>query len=348
MLRNLQLCDFRCFARLAFEPEPVLNLIVGANAQGKTSLLEAACVLLRLQSPRTNHLAEAVRVGTAGFGLAAEWGDRTLHMQFKDSLKSFRLDAQHHTRPAEYLSVARVVWISNDDEQLVRGSAAVRRRFLDFLAAQASPGYLRQLRAYERALRSRNVLLREGRARREISAFDGVLLESGKIITEIRRQLSAALDPLAHEAAHQISAEGEHLQISYHPGSPEDFATALAASADEEVRLRMTLVGPHRDDLDLVLNGMHAASYASEGQRRSIALALKLAQARHLAALTGPPLYLIDDIFGELDPDRRNRVMKLLPNAAQKLVTATSLDWMERELPAAVFRLADRHLRRVA
>ena len=340
MLRDLRLRDFRCFDQLTFEPSPGLNLIIGANAQGKTSLLEAACVLLRLQSPRSSSLADAVRFNQPGFGLDGHWNEHHLRLKFTNSLKAFALDSKPQSRSADYLVVARVSWISNDDIQLVRGSGSHRRRYLDFLGAQVVPNYLPCLRAYERALRSRNALLKESRPRREIDAFDKPLIEAGEALLSTRAEICANLQPRVAEALRLISSGSEAPKISYKPGSPPDFSAALRASRDEEIRLRTTVVGPHRDDIEILLEGRHAVSFASEGQQRSIALAMKLGQARRLAASAGgPPLYLIDDVFGELDPDRRNNFLTALPASAQKLVTATNLHWLESTEDAAFFLL---------
>jgi DNA replication and repair protein RecF len=347
MLRDLRLHHFRCFDHLVFEPSPGLNLVIGANAQGKSSLLEAACVLLRLQSPRSASLAEAVQFNHPRFGLDGHWDDRHMSVKFVNSLKAFALDSKPQSRSADYLAVARVSWISNDDILLVRGSGAHRRRYLDFLGAQIAPNYLRHLRAYERALRSRNTLLKEGRPRREIEAFDTPLLEAGSALLEARMELCLELAPRVAEALTLISGASEQLMMLYQPGSPIDFPRNLAASREEEMRLRTTIVGPHRDDIDILLEGRSAAAFASEGQQRSIALAMKLGQARRLEeASDSPPLFLIDDVFGELDPIRRNNLLAALPSSAQKLVTATTLHWMEFPRNAAEHRLEDGRITR--
>jgi DNA replication and repair protein RecF len=330
MLRELRLRDFRCFTQMDFRPAPGLNFIVGPNAQGKTSLLEAACILLRLQSPRTSSLGDVVRFDQPGFGLDGYWNERHLHIKYAGALKAFALDSKPQSRSADYLAVARVAWISNDDLQLVRGGGSQRRRYLDFLGAQVVSDYLRKLRAYERALRSRNALLKNNRPRREIAAFDGPLIESGTALLASRAELCATLAPLVTAACRQISGKNETLEITYRPGSGPDFAAALQETQDEEIRLRATVAGPHRDDIEISLDGRKAATFASEGQQRSVALALKLAQARALEeSASTPPLYLIDDVFGELDSLRRNNLLAALPAAAQKLITTTSIDWLE-------------------
>lgn len=345
MLTEIHLRDFRCFESLSFAPTPGLNVIIGANAQGKTSLLEAACVLLRLQSPRAATLAEAIRFAQPGFSLDGRFGGRHLRIKFTKEEKLYALDSKPQSRMADYLSVGRVVWISNDDMQLVRGGGAGRRRYLDFAAAQVEPGYLRNLRAYERALRSRNALLKEGRPRREIEAFDGPLIAAGAAVQDVREAMVQALSPLVQEAGEEITGGREILSVDWRRGNAPTLAEALPASREEEMRQRTTVAGPHRDDMALSLNGMAAATFASEGQMRGLALALKIAQARRIEQTAGAaPLLLIDDVFGELDASRRTNLLRSLPAASQKIVTTTALDWMPPGIPAARFALAEQTL----
>jgi len=341
MLSHLCLRDFRPFASLDWQPRPDVNFILAPNATGKTSLLEAICFLLRLQSPRTSLPGECVRFGCPGFSVDGQWNDHRLRVKYEQRLKRFSLDSQPQSSATEYLAVARVTWISNDDLDLVRSGGSARRRFLDFLGAQAVPGYLRQLRAYERAVRARNSLLRDARPHREVAAFDGPLAAAGDFLIEVRAQMTAALEPCAAGFCRQISGTAERLSIAYRPGAPRPMAEALEAAREDDARLRMTTLGPHRDDLKLLLDEKPAGTFASEGQQRSIALALKAAQASELSAQTGShPLYLMDDIFGELDAPRRNRLLEALPAAAQKIIATTSLDWLAgREPVGTVFHL---------
>jgi DNA replication and repair protein RecF len=148
------------------------------------------------------------------------------------------------------------------------------------------------------------------------------------------------LAPFAETSHRTISGGHENLTLEYAPGSEEDFAAQLAHTRADEERLRLTMVGPHRDDLRLQVEAMAAAQFASEGQQRTIALALKLAQAQVFAEdAAAPPLLLVDDIFGELDAARRNALLAHLPNDSQKLVTATALDWRVGEWEGPVLEL---------
>jgi len=340
VLTDLRLRDFRCFDSLEFSPGRGRTFISGANAQGKTSLLEALCILLRLQSPRTTATADAIRFGSSGFFLDGHCAGAHLLCRYSPAGREIALDSKLQSRTDDYLDVARVAWFANTDIELVRGGGGVRRRYLDFLGMQCLPGYRTSLRAYERALRSRNALLKDNRPRREIEAFDRPLVEAGDILLASRASLVADLAPLARQACIEISGGGDALEISYQPGAAGPLAAALAASRAEEARLRQTPVGPHRDDLGLSLNRHDATGFSSEGQQRGIALALKLAQARHLESIQHrAPILLLDDIFGELDRPRRNRLLASLPARSQAIITTTFLDWADRSGEDAFFRL---------
>lgn len=338
MLEDFRAVDFRCFESIRFEPSPGRTFVVGRNAQGKTSLLEAVCILLRLQSPRTSSLSEAVRAGKPGFSIDGRCAGTHLTAQWRDGTRRILVDSKVQSRSDDYLAAARVAWFANTDLALVRGGGSDRRRFLDFLGSQCVPGYRAALKSYERALRSRNALLRDGRPRREISAFDEPLCESGDVLLAARTALTTAISPLAATACAEISGEADVLEISLKPGAAIPMADALARVRSTEERTRLTPVGPHRDDLLLTLNGMDAGSFASEGQQRSIALALKLSQARHLAAIHEvQPVFLIDDVFGELDLARRQNLLAAIPKTAQTIITTTFLDWAGHLHDARIF-----------
>lgn len=343
-LRALNLNQFRCFESLRLELAPGITLFHGNNAQGKTSILEAVCVLLRLQSPRASGLRECVRFSEGEFAvggyLAGE--DRAeLRVQFRESGRRLLVDGETQKRSGDYLRhSALVVWMANDDLDLVRGGGAGRRRYLDFMASQMVPGYRPALRTYEHALRSRNTLLKRDASPKwpEIDAYTRLLHEHGEILTRTRRDLVAALAVKAAEAQRQVSGSDEALDLSYASASGEndDLAATLLARRGEETRRRQTVAGPHRDDLVLALNGMPAAKFASEGQQRTVALALKLGQTKlFLDARPDPPVMLIDDVFGELDPARRNALMAAWPEESQKLITTTHLDWLDERFDDA-------------
>lgn len=344
MLTDLQLRNFRCFETLRIELAPGFNFFVGANGEGKTSILEAACVLLRLQSQRSASLAPLVRLGEKSFSLAGRFDEHFLEFRYSPLRRKVAFDEVEQRKLSDYLRIGRVVSFATSDIELTRGASEPRRRYLDFLGAQINPRYRPTLRAYERALRARNALLKSAQPRlKELAAYDSPLIENGTPLLEMRSALVKRLAPAARAAHHQISGKGETLDIQYLPGSPADFREALHQSHTEEMRLRQTVVGPHRDDLQISVQGISAQQYASEGQQRTVVLALKIAQAEILAVETGaPPLLLIDDIFGELDVERRNALLGCVPPASQKLVTATATDWLDESLQGRLFPLANK------
>lgn len=259
-------------------------------------------------------------------------------------VRELSLDGTVVRKPGEYLAASGlVVWMGNGDMELVAGSSEARRRYLDFLGVQVFPEYRTALRAYEKALRARNLLLKRDAAPpwREIEAWTPLLITHGLELRRWRKELIEALTPRAAEAHRGIGGAGEMLSLTYDAGCGEDYEGELGAARSEEARRRLTFLGPHRDDYGITINGLPAGRYGSEGQQRTIALALKLAQAAVLSARGGrEPLLLIDDIFGELDPRRRNALLQALPSKAQKVITTTHLDWMEEAVrPEATYKV---------
>ena len=335
MLSSLRLQDFRCFQSLDLEIPAAGGILSGDNAQGKTSILEAICVLVRLHSPRSHRMNALTSFGSGGFGIAGTpWGQERKVQYSREGLV---LKVEDETRPSQsrYLEDGGlVVWMGNEDLELVRGPGESRRRYLDFIGAQISAGYRSSWSRYRRALKAKNLLLKEGRPRdAEILSYEQIMIEHGTVMMETRARLVAELAIFSATAQAAISGKNEPLTLRYLPASGPDLRESMLLGKERETRLRQAVIGPHRDELELRLHGMPAAGFASEGQQRTLALALKLAQGKLLESHSGKaPIYLMDDIFGELDPSRRNALMAALPPLAQKWITTTHLDWL-RETP---------------
>ena len=346
MLTSLRLRNFRCFETLLCPFSAGSTVFIGDNAQGKTSILEAICVLLRLQSPRTTRPAELIRFSHAEFGVAGSWGEQELKHTQVNGVRELSVDGSPVRRSSDYLAASGlVVWMGNGDLELVTSSSEPRRRYLDFLGIQLFPEYYEALRKYDKALKSRNFLLKRDATPQwaQIDAFTAILVEHGTTLALLRARLISEIQPHAAAAHQRISGRPESLNLTYHNASGPDLAASLRARREQETQRRVTLAGPHRDDFVLTINDLPAADYASEGQQRTIALALKLSQAtlledRHQRA----PLLLLDDIFGELDPLRRNALLAALPAASQRLITTTHLGWVQDDFrPERIYHVRD-------
>ena len=338
-LAHLRLRDFRNYARLDVDFAPGFHLLLGDNAQGKTNILEAVYLMATLRSFRGVGGAQLIRHGAKGYfvgGNVVGQGDHEIKMYWALRERKLTLDGQPVKRLADYLGALRTVVFCTEDLQLVKGTARSRRRFLDLLLAQTQPGYLALLQRYMHGVRARNVLLKHprqvGTDEVALESFSAELVKLGNEIIRARRELVPKFSPLARLAYRRIANDAEELRIAYLPSVKNDFAVELAASRARERTFRATLVGPHRDDLQLLLNEKSATQFGSEGQKRTLAIALKMAQAEFLGGIHGSaPVLLIDDVMGELDLKRRTGLLPLLDHArrtsGQVFMTCTEENW---------------------
>jgi len=343
MVSKLAVRDFRCFAKLEVEFHPEYTFFVGQNALGKSSLLEAIAVLTRLQSPRTNSMTQLIRFGAKSFVTDGYVSGCHLQYYYSPSRRKMALDSVEQKKASSYVDVARVVYFANSDIDLIRGPGDGRRRFLDFMGTQVFTTYREVLRSYEKALSSRNRCLKMVPPRpREVAAYTKPLLHFGHQLTALRAFLIERLEPYFADAFAAVSDRGETSSVRYRLGATTDFEKAIHESATEEHRLRVTLIGPHRDDFQIFLSSQAAEVFASEGQQRTAAIALKVAQAKMLEIeFKKPPLLLLDDIFGELDLARRNRLFSALPSSGQRLITTTHLDWLNSAPSGKMYRITE-------
>src|SRR5882762_3936058 len=345
-LAQLRLRDFRNYSRLDADFSAGFHLLLGDNAQGKTNILEAIYLLATLRSFRGVGGSQMVRHAHKGYFVGAKsigQGEHEIKMYWSAQERSLTLDKRPVRKLTDYLGTLRTVVFCTEDLQLIKGTSRARRRFLDLLLSQTHPTYLPLLQRYTRALRSRNALLkRPVLDPGALDSFSRELVSAGEELLRFRRELVPAFSPLAQLAYRGISNEAEQLRIEYHGSVKKDFAVELAQSRARERSYRSTLIGPHRDDLQLLLNDRSAAQFGSEGQKRTLAIALKMAQAEYVTNLHGaPPVLLIDDIMGELDVKRRTGFLPLLERAHQSrgqvFMTATEENW-PRELGRELHR----------
>ena len=365
-LSHLTLSNFRNLVQLELElPEGVV-VFFGPNAQGKTTLLEAVYLLAIARSFRAENEREVVNFQAAAEGGQALVGGTiekaeerlSVYVGFQCILASGAPD--HSDRPAysvrkeirvsrvrrtaaELVGTVNAVLFSADDIELVQGSPAGRRRYLDVLISQADPLYLRGLQRYQRVIQQRNQLLRmlrEGRAEiQELAFWNNELVREGAWVTWRRHEVMDELSLSCSQHHRELGGPEECLQMVYRPSVPpgdglpatEDrFRESLAASQQRERAMAATVVGPHRDDFNLLIDQVDMSSFASRGQARTLALTLRLAEAGYLArARAEGPMVLLDDVLSEMDAFRRRRVLEKVSQYQQTLITTTDLDLVQ-------------------
>jgi DNA replication and repair protein RecF len=337
-LRHLWLTDFRNYETAELTLPSGLTVVRGANGEGKTSLLEGIGYLATLASFRGVPGEALVREGAAQAVVRGE-GERhgrqllveaeiALHGRGRVAVNKQRL-----RRSSDLLDALRVSVFAPDDLELVKGGPSARRRYLDDTLVALSPKHEATRRDLDRILRQRTALLRQsgGRLTPDIATtldvWDTKLVAAGETLADARAALVADLEPALAKAYADLSPTRGAVTAGYDaPWRSGGLAAALAAARTDELRRGMCLVGPHRDDLSLRINGMPARTHASQGEQRSMALALRLAAHRLVAdALDDVPVLLLDDVFSELDPGRTEALLHHLPAGQAVLTTAGPL-----------------------
>jgi DNA replication and repair protein RecF len=356
-VRRLSLDGFRSYAHLEVEFGPGPHVVVGRNAAGKTNLVEALVVLSTGRSHRSSSDPELVRWGAEFARAAASVEHETrseelevvVHARGAGAGARKRVRVNGVNRRASALRpILRTVLFAPEDMLLIVGSPSLRRNLLDAIVAQREPTAAAVMSTYQRTLTQRNSLLRRIREdeadRVELTYWNGAIVEHGARILDWRHETLAALaGPLA--AAHrEIAPHESPLALRYvsnvEPAPDESNEDALRrrlhATADKEVWNGATLVGPHRDDVTFAADGRELTEFASRGQQRTAILALKLAELDVLTELDGlPPLLLLDDVFSELDPERRAHLVRRIGELPQAIVTTTTPHDLDPALIAA-------------
>lgn len=342
----LLLKDFRNYRHLELRLEPGVTLFFGRNASGKTNLLEACYYLSSLSSVRAERDHDLCRWGAQEFSV----GCRVDHKETSKTIKirvvvepSLRRKVTVEdvtVRKSDLIRVLPAVYFSPDDLYMIKRSSASRRRFLDSLLGRIDPEYGRRLSRYQDALTRRNNVLKKIRTdpswRKTLESLDGILVESGSMV--IARRLRAMGD-LRKEVSETYAFIAERpCDVAYsssigvggggdEPGVESisrTFHERLLASREEEMARGITLSGPHRDDIVLTLGGKEVRYFGSQGEQRSAALALKIAESKMLEAVFGrKPVLLLDDVLSELDEERRKKVLSLWDFGHQILITST-------------------------
>lgn len=373
-IRHLSLTHFRNYRRQELNLPHGSVLLLGDNAQGKSNLLEAAFLLATARSQRAqtdgeliqwDALSEAQPVARVAAQVERRDGPLDLEVIVVGRARApgvVRVPASKRLRvngvarrQGDVVGQLTAVFFSTDDLELIGGAPAGRRRYLDVMLSQLDRAYLRALQRYGKVVSQRNALLRRiqsGEAEpQELAFWDEELARDGAVLIAQRAAAVDALAKHAGDAHRRLSGNLEELAVAYQPrlegwddlqvdASAEALATALgravARGRRRDIAAGVTLSGPHRDDLLFTLNGVAAASFASRGQQRTAALALRLGEARFMADRKGDlPVVLLDDVLSELDEARRRAVLESLGEWDQLLITSADADRFGTDLPAA-------------
>lgn len=362
-LDTLELINYRNYERTVFDFSPHLNLIVGGNAQGKTNVLEAVYFLSAGNSHRISSDAHLVRqgetMGAIRSKVVRDNGDLTLEVFLSpQEKKRVKVGGVEKYRFSDLLGHLHAVIFSPEDLQLIKGGPEQRRAFLDDTLVQINPTYHYWRRKYDRVLRQRNILLKSPKGGMDdgsLELWDKNLVEAGTKLAVARLDIVKQLRSYAAEAHKQIAQNKEILKLDYLSrvtgggveGAREiagKFHKELVKRRKEELDRKVTLIGPHRDDLTLTINDTDIRLYGSQGQQRTVALSLKLGQFRLIEdEFDEKPLLLLDDVMSELDNERRSFLLGLVQNGTQVFITATSRDTLtEDELAGCkVMRVKD-------
>jgi DNA replication and repair protein RecF len=329
----VQLVDFRNYRTLSYRPSDRLNLLTGRNAQGKTNLLEAVGVLLTGRSFRTTRLGELPTWGAEASVLTGDLqrseGTRTLRRTLQ------RRDNGTWQASGETCPWARAIAFGWQDLAIVHGGPSARRTFIDGFAARLYPSHLPALLRYRRLLEQRNRMLQTRATAERLAPWDEQVATVGMELIDRRRRAVAALQTeLARiysflaGGGRPSGAEGPKVQIGYRSAvgeatEPAALVTALERARPVELRRGQTLVGPHRDDLAIELDGVDARAFGSRGQQRLLALALRLGEVLPVTEAAGTaPVLLLDDALSELDPGVRDSVLREIQSAEQVFLTS--------------------------
>lgn len=349
MLDSLTLSAFRCVASAEIRPSIGFNIISGANAQGKTTLLEAIHLISTGRLLRGSRDVQAIQEGADASLVKASLSTSGTELAVslaRGARKRALLNGLPLPRASDLLGRLPTVSFSATDLEIVRGDPAARRDFLDEELSQLQPSYLRHLAGYKRALEQRNALLRQAREHwpgaAVFEAWEQPLTDHGNELRRLRRQWIKELAPEAAQA-HARLGGGEGLAASYDDRDDALSLESLAGTRGDDIARGATSIGPHRDDLSLMVGGMEARSFGSQGQQRTAVIALKLAvQVLARRTFGFPPVLLLDDVFSDLDASRRSQlVAHAMQEGGQVFLSCTEPDQAGSELVSRsrVFRL---------
>lgn len=340
-LKEISLNNFRCYCHDSFTLMPKINVIEGNNAVGKTSLIEAVYFLGLCKSFRTNDDRELILEGKEGFSIKGILVDDNNEFNIVASLsdygKKIKVNDSFYRSLSEYLGFLRIICFSPEDLKLIKGEPKIKRRFLDVYIGQSDKIYLKKLLDYNKVLKERNEILKNWdsypHSEQMLNVYTSQLAMLGAQIIKKRREFLKTLEPYVNEKLKVISSNNEQIQIDYLSSvKDEEFEKEIRKAIEIDKKAKTTTVGPHRDDMIFKLNGKEAGVYGSQGQQRSIALAVKLGFAEFAKEESNKIIIILDDVFGELDLVRQNKLLSAVSEETQVLITTITSENIDDDI----------------
>jgi len=338
-IKRLKLKDFRNYRDLDIEFDKKVNILLGKNAQGKTNLLEAIYTTSLGKSFRTGRDSEMIRFG-ADFlrieAIACKDGEELqVEIAISEDSKGIRIDGVRAQKNSDLLENVYTVVFSPEDLKIVKDEPEKRRRFMDREICQLKPSYYRNLATYKKALAQRNALLKERYVEEDnLFVWDQSLAYYGQQLIEERKKFVEKLNKLSRELHKKITNGNENLEVCYEPNCSGNLLEKLEKSHNTDIARRSTGAGPHKDDLMLSVNGIDIRHFGSQGQQRTAALSLKLAELKLIKEETGEDaILLLDDVLSELDAERQTFLINSLGDVQLFITTAELTEKVRNNLP---------------
>lgn len=336
IVKQIELKNFRNYETLCLPLHGGINILFGDNAQGKTNVLEAIYLCGTTKSHKGSKEKELIQLGEneAHIRMMVERGNIPhridMHLK-KNKAKGVAIDGLPIRRSSELFGMIHIVFFSPEDLSMIKNGPAERRRFLDLELCQLNKLYLHYLADYNKALNQRNTLLKQIGLKRElldtIDIWDSQLLEYGQQLISCRRTFLEQLNEILPQVHNKLSGGKETLLIQYEPNVEfELFAVRLKEQRERDIATKMTNCGPHRDDIRFVIGGEDVKRYGSQGQQRTAALSLKLAELELVREMIKEkPVLLLDDVLSELDRKRQTQLLNSIEDL-QTIITCTGLE----------------------
>ena len=335
-IKQLKLKNYRNYDLLELDFDPSTNILYGDNAQGKTNILESIYMCGTTKSHRGTKDRDMIRFGQEEAHIEAVIDKKgvpfeiDIHLK-NNSPKGVAINKMPIRRAIELFGIVNIVFFSPEDLNIIKNGPSERRKFIDLELSQLDKVYLSDLTNYNRIVNQRNKLLKDVYDRKDLmetlDIWDLQLVNYGKKIIDRRNQFIVELNEIVGKVHEQLTGGKEHLQIYYEPSvSSMDFETNLIKNREKDIKMKSTSVGPHRDDICFMADGLEIRKFGSQGQQRTAALSLKLSEIEIVKkVINDTPILLLDDVLSELDKHRQNYLLDSISDI-QTLITCTGLD----------------------